>query len=134
MRYTWLTVLLGALLTSCTPTGRVVKTEHGNASWYSRATNSPAGTGVTASGIPMHDDGATAAHKHLPMGTKVRFTNLVTGQVEVVTITDRGPYVRGRIIDVTVGVARRTGFYGRGVTPCRVEVLGESQAKWGPRR
>lgn len=110
------------VMTSCT-TQPVVKTEHGKASWYSRATNTPRNTGITASGIPLYDDASVAAHKHLPFGTEVRFTNLVTGQSEIVKIIDRGPYVSGRIIDVSSGVAKRTGFYGRGVAPCKVEVL-----------
>lgn len=109
-------------LTGCTAPG-VTATYHGQASWYSRATNSPRGTGITASGITMHNHGYTAAHKHLPFGTKVRVTNLINNQSEVLTITDRGPYVRGRIIDVTVGSAQRLGFYHRGVCPCKVEVL-----------
>lgn len=71
----------------------------------------------------MYDDGSTAAHRTLPFGTKVRFTNVSTGQSEILTITDRGPYTRGRIIDVTKGVAQRTGFYGNGLTRGRVEVL-----------
>lgn len=110
------------LLVGCkgVPTGPV---ERGNASWYSRATNTPRNSGVTASGVPLQDNASTAAHKHLPLGSVVKFTNLLTGQSEIVTITDRGPYIRGRIIDVTVGVAKRTGFYSRGVTPCSVVPL-----------
>ena len=123
MKYTLaLMALLTMTITSCT-TRPVVKTEQGKASWYSRATNSPRGTGITASGVTFHDHHPVAAHKHLPFGTEVKFTNLATGASENVTIIDRGPYVSGRIIDVSVGVAQRTGFYGRGVTPCKVEVL-----------
>ena len=58
------------------------------------------------------------------MGTKVRVTNKANGKSEVVTIIDRGPYIRGRIIDLTIGSAERLGFRQRGVVPVKVEVLG----------
>lgn len=94
--------------------------EQGKASWYSIRTNR--GT-KTASGQQLCDRGATAAHKTLPMGTKVRVINLANGKSEIVTINDRGPFIRGRVIDVTVGVAERLGFVSRGVVPVKVEVL-----------
>ena len=102
----------------------VSSVQHGKASWYSISTNK--GT-RTASGNRLSDDAATAAHKTLPMGTKVRVTNVSNGQSEVVTITDRGPYTRGRVIDVTVGVARRIGFFKNGVAPVKVEVLSKGK-------
>ena len=76
--------------------------EQGKASWYSIRTNR--GT-KTASGQRLCDRGATAAHKTLPMGTKVRVINLANGKSEIVTINDRGPFTRGRVIDVTHGQA-----------------------------
>lgn len=94
--------------------------QHGKASWYSVKTNY--GT-RTASGERLSNTAATAAHKTLPMGTHVRVTNLANGKSEIVRITDRGPYIKGRIIDVTVGCAERLGFYSRGVAPVKVEVL-----------
>lgn len=100
----------------------VESVQHGKASWYSIRTNY--GT-KTASGERLSNDGATAAHKTLPMGTKVRVINEDNGKSEVVTINDRGPYVKGRIIDLTVGVAERLGFLTRGVTTVKVEVLGK---------
>jgi len=57
------------------------------------------------------------------MGTKVRVTNQANGKSEIVTINDRGPFVRGRIIDLTIGSAERLGFRSRGVAPVKVEVL-----------
>jgi rare lipoprotein A len=57
------------------------------------------------------------------MGTEVKVTNLRNGKSEVVTITDRGPYTKGRIIDVTIGVAKRIGFHKNGVAKVKVEVL-----------
>lgn len=121
------------LFPSCTATGNtkpsqlaasdmaVQAIQHGKASWYSVRTNS--GT-RTASGQRLSNEAATAAHKTLPMGTQVRVTNQSNGKSEVVTITDRGPYVRGRIIDLTIGCAERLGFRQRGVAPVKVEVLG----------
>ena len=94
--------------------------QSGKASWYSCKTNY--GT-RTASGQRLDNTAATAAHKTLPMGSTVRVTNMANGKAEVVTITDRGPYIRDRIIDVTVGVAERLGFASRGVVPVKVEVL-----------
>lgn len=94
--------------------------QQGKASWYSIKTNR--GT-KTASGQRLCDRGATAAHKTLPMGTKVRVVNLANGKSEVVTINDRGPFIKGRVIDVTIGVAERLGFVSRGVVPVKVEVL-----------
>ena len=102
------------------PQYAVKSVQHGKASWYSIRTNR--GT-HTASGQRLCDKSATAAHKTLPMGTKVKVTNEVNGKSEIVTINNRGPYIRGRIIDVTIGTAERLGFRQRGVVPVKVEVL-----------
>ncbi len=96
------------------------KTYYGKASWYEIKCN---GGTQTASGIPLKDNAMTAAHKTLPMGTRVRVTNRKNGKSVIVKITDRGPYVKGRIIDVTKGVARKLGFLNTGVISCKVEVL-----------
>lgn len=102
--------------------GLAVKSvQHGKASWYSVGTNS--GT-RTASGQRLSNNAATAAHKTLPMGTMVRVTNQNNGRSEIVKITDRGPFVRGRIIDLTIGCAERLGFRSNGVAPVKLEVLG----------
>jgi rare lipoprotein A len=100
----------------------VRQVQHGKASWYSTRTNS--GT-RTASGQTLCNQGYTAAHKTLPMGTKVRVVNEANGKSEVVTINDRGPFIKGRIIDVTIGSAERLGFASRGIAKVRVEVLGK---------
>lgn len=99
---------------------QVKKTEQGKASWYSIRTNY--GT-KTASGQRLCNNAPTAAHKTLPMGTKVRVTNLSNNKSEIVTINDRGPYIKGRVIDVTIGTAEKLGFVKRGVVPIKVEVL-----------
>lgn len=86
----------------------------GRASYYS-------GRGRTASG--GHVGSLTAAHRSLPFGTKVRVTNLSNGRSAVVTINDRGPFVRGRIIDVSTGAANMLGMRHAGVAHVRVSTL-----------
>jgi rare lipoprotein A len=66
----------------------------------------------TASGRPFHDGALTAAHKTLPFGSRVRVTNHANGRSVVVTITDRGPFSRGRVIDLSAAGARALGFSG----------------------
>src|SRR5258708_9902361 len=66
----------------------------------------------TASGRALHDGALTAAHKTLPFGSRGRVTNHANGRSVVVTITDRGPYVGGRVIDVSAAGARALGFAG----------------------
>ncbi|MDZ8110522.1 MAG: septal ring lytic transglycosylase RlpA family protein [Nostoc sp. DedQUE12a] len=78
----------------------------------------------TASGQRFNPEGMTAAHRSLPFGTKVRVTNTRNGRSVVLRINDRGPFIRGRIIDVSTGAARILGMMGSGVAPVRIEVLG----------
>jgi rare lipoprotein A len=68
--------------------------------------------GKTASGQKLNPQALTAAHRTLPFGTKVKVTNRHNGHSVVVTISDRGPFVRGRVIDVTPAAARVLGFSG----------------------
>lgn len=65
----------------------------------------------------------TAAHRTLPFGTRVRVTNLGNGRSVVVRINDRGPFVRGRIIDLSRHAAERLGFTRQGVTRVEVRVI-----------
>jgi len=76
----------------------------------------------TASGARLSDRALTAAHRSLPFGSKVRVTNRRNGRTIVVTINDRGPFVRGRIIDLTPAGARALGFSG--LTQVTVERMG----------
>jgi rare lipoprotein A len=78
----------------------------------------------TATGERFNPEGLTAAHRHLPFGTRVRVTNTRNGRSVVVRINDRGPFIRGRIIDLSVAAARILGMMGSGVAPVRVEILG----------
>ena len=66
----------------------------------------------TASGEIFNPKNMTAAHRHLPFGTKVEVTNLANNQSVIVVINDRGPFVRGRIIDLSKSAARSIGMYG----------------------
>ncbi len=69
----------------------------------------------------MHDD--TAAHRKLPFGTRVRVTNLDNGKRTVVRINDRGPFVKGRIIDLSFAAAKKLEMVQSGVANVRVEVV-----------
>jgi peptidoglycan lytic transglycosylase len=80
----------------------------------------------TASGARFNPDGLTAAHRSLPFGTRVRVTNQSNGQSVVVTINDRGPFVGGRVIDLSRGAARAINMTGAGVARVSLEVLGRS--------
>ena len=86
----------------------------GKASYYG-------GRGRTASGA--HIGAYTAAHRSLPFGTKIKVTNLHNSRSVVVTVNDRGPFVRGRIVDVSTGAAGVLGMKASGVAPVRVELV-----------
>jgi len=77
----------------------------------------------TASGEIFDMQAMTAAHRTLPFGTRVRVTNLENGRQAVVRVNDRGPFRKGRIIDVSYAAARELGLVGRGVVKVRVDVL-----------
>jgi rare lipoprotein A (peptidoglycan hydrolase) len=89
----------------------------GKASYYSYS------KGKTASGSSFNRDALTAAHRSLPFGTRVRVTELKNYRAVVVRITDRGPWIRGRVLDLSLAAARRLGMTDRGVARVRVEVL-----------
>lgn len=77
-----------------------------------------------ASGGRFNPNAMTAAHKTLPFGTRVRVTNQNNGQSVVVVINDRGPYIAGRIIDLSKAAAHSINMQGSGVVPVSVQVLG----------
>jgi rare lipoprotein A len=77
----------------------------------------------TATGAWFNPSGMTAAHRTLPFGTKVRVTHLGSGRSVVVSINDRGPYIAGRIIDLSKGAAGVLGMHKQGVARVRVTVL-----------
>ena len=75
----------------------------------------------TASGVRFNMMSLTAAHRTLPFGTRVLVTNLRNGKSVVVQVADRGPFRRGRVIDVSYGAAQALGFVRAGVTKVKVE-------------
>ena len=91
----------------------------GTASWYGRE---HAGR-RTASGVRFDPDHLTAAHRHLPLGTQVRVTHVTSGRSVIVTINDRGPYVRGRIIDLSQAAAVQLGIDASGTAKVCLEPL-----------
>jgi peptidoglycan lytic transglycosylase len=96
--------------------------ETGVASIYAYAGDKGAGGPKTASGEQMRPSDMSAAHKSLPFGTRVRVTNLRNGMSAVVRINDRGPFVKGRIIDLTPTAARSIGFSADKQGLARVEL------------
>ena len=97
----------------------VARAESGIASVYKYS-----GT-KTASGQRSNPAGLTAAHRKLPFGTMVKVTNRRNGKTVTVRINDRGPFIRGRVIDLTPAGARQLGFSG--LAPVTLSVLGRGQ-------
>lgn len=95
------------------------KARVGQASWY----GAELAFRRTADGGLFNPDGLTGAHRSLPLGTRVRVTNLRNGRSVLVTITDRGPYRHQREIDVSYGAARVLGFTDRGIERVLIEPL-----------
>ena len=93
---------------------RVTSTQSGMASYYWQGQ-------MTASGVRFNPNAMTAAHRSYPFGTKVRVTNQRNGKTVVVTINDRGPFIRGRIIDLSNAAAGVIGMRSAGVAPVTVE-------------
>ena len=77
----------------------------------------------TASGEIFNMQELTAAHRTLPFGTRLRVTNMENGRTAVVRVNDRGPFVEGRVLDLSLGAARALRMTGTGVGPVRLEVL-----------
>lgn len=88
------------------------KSECGKVSWYGPGFNGR----PTASGETFNQNALTAAHKSLPFGTRLHLTDQATGKSVTVTVNDRGPFVRGRILDVSKAAAVKLGFKNRGVS------------------
>lgn len=107
---------------------RVVYNEIGTASWYGRNHHGR----KTASGERYDMNAMTAAHRTLPFNTKARITNLDTGKSVDVMITDRGPFKRGRIIDLSSQAAKALEMHADGVAAVRVEVFEGNMAAAAP--
>ena len=93
--------------------------ETGKASWY----GAPYHNRRSSNGEVYDMNSLTAAHRTLPLGSTVRVTNLKTGHSTVVRITDRGPFVQGRIVDLSLAAAKQADVLQAGVAPVRLEVL-----------
>ncbi len=99
--------------------GGVARSETGLASYYGHQYHGR----TTANGEIYDENQLTAAHRTLPFGTRVRVTNLANGRQVVLRVNDRGPFVAGRIIDVSFKAAQELDFVVTGVVKARVEVL-----------
>lgn len=102
-----------------TPINRPIETQfasHGIASFYSDEQQ-------TANGEKFDPNAMTAAHRSLPFGTKLRVTNLATGRSVTVRVNDRGPYIAGRVVDVSYSAAESLGIVGRGIAKVKLDVV-----------
>jgi rare lipoprotein A len=110
---------------------KALATETGQASWYGPPYHNRRGS----NGEVYNMHAMTAAHRTLPLGTIVRVTNLKTGHTALVRITDRGPFIPGRIIDLSLSAARKLDVYSPGIAQVKVEVMQtpaplETGGKW----
>ncbi len=99
--------------------------ERGEASWYGKRFHGRR----TASGERYNMHNLTAAHKTLPLETWVKVTNLANHREVTVRVNDRGPFVRGRIIDLSLAAANELGMVGAGTAPVRVVALGTAKTR-----
>ena len=95
--------------------------ETGIASWYGYETYRQKGGHMTANGEAFDPNGLNAAHKYLPLPSFVKVTNLENRRSIILRVNDRGPFIEGRIIDLSAGAARKLGFYHKGTARVRVE-------------
>lgn len=137
------------LLAACTPTPQVLRksttsymiageryyvldsahgfAQEGLASWYGRDFHGR----PTASGEIYNMYAPTAAHKTLPLGTHLQVTNLANDRSTLVRVNDRGPFVKGRIVDLSYAAAKKLGMQEAGVAPVRIEALGKAKSSVG---
>jgi rare lipoprotein A len=95
-----------------------IYSEQGEASWYT----APYRGRKAANGQVFSDDALTAAHRTLPMGSLIVVTNLKTRQASAMRISDRGPFVPDKILDLTMASAKSIGIYRAGTAPVRIDV------------
>ena len=95
----------------------------GIASWYGNETFRRKGGHMTANGEAFEPDGLSATHKYLPLPVHVRVINLENLRSIIVRVNDRGPFVEGRIIDLSAGAAKKLGFYDEGTAKVLVETV-----------
>jgi rare lipoprotein A len=120
MTFRLVLTLSAALLTApFAATDALALNQHGIASYYGQKFHGR----KTASGERFNNNAMTAAHRSAPFGSRIKVTNLANGRSVVVRVNDRGPWVRGRIVDVSGVAARQLGMTGRGLTRVRVSSL-----------
>lgn len=100
------------------PQGRPIYTEVGMASWYGPPYNNRRG----ANGKIYDQNAVTAAHRTLPIGSLIRVTNLANGRSAMMRVTDRGPFVPGRVLDLSLGAAKELGIWRAGTAKVRIDV------------
>ncbi|PKV67298.1 septal ring lytic transglycosylase RlpA family protein [Pontibacter ramchanderi] len=115
----------GACTTSKPTVGQRGYTEAGKASYYSNKLHGR----KMANGEAYNRRKLTAAHRTLPFGTKVKVTNLETKRSVKVSITDRGPFVKGRVIDLSEAAAKRLDYISAGIVPVEVKVVKPAPAR-----
>ena len=120
------TVLLCAILVVCVPV--TAQTQSGKASYYAKSFTGR----KTASGERLHRDSMTCAHRSYPFGTLLRVTNISNGRQVVVRVNDRGPFRKGRIIDLSWGAAKELGMIAQGIAPVTVEKVDEMNIPFRP--
>jgi rare lipoprotein A len=97
--------------------------EEGIASWYGYETSSKKGGSMTANGEVFDPEGLNAAHKYLPLPCYVKVTNLENRKSIIIRVNDRGPFVKGRIIDLSAYGAKKLGYYEKGTARVLVEAI-----------
>ena len=102
--------------------------QEGKASFYAKKFSGR----KTASGERLHHDSLTCAHRTYPFGTQLKVTNPANGRTVIVRVTDRGPYVKGRIIDLSLRAAKELGIIAQGIAPVIVEEYNESVIPFKP--
>jgi rare lipoprotein A len=111
------TLVISAFLATATLAGPAFAAQSGRASWYSLPGNR------TACGERMNPGALTAAHRTLPCGTRIKVTNRKNGKSVVVRVNDRGPFVRGRVVDVSRLAGQRLGMMGAGTANVTLSVV-----------
>ncbi|WPQ64225.1 septal ring lytic transglycosylase RlpA family protein [Chitinophaga sancti] len=112
----WMLVLCSTMLILFSSCSRKI-TESGKASYYADKFEGR----KTASGSIFHQNKMTAAHRTLPFGTKVKVVNIANGRSVKVTITDRGPFAEGRVIDLSKKAAKKLGMISTGLAPVEIK-------------
>jgi rare lipoprotein A len=108
--------------------GLYAQTQSGKASYYAKNLSGRR----TASGEKLHRDSFTCAHRSYPFGTMLRVTNVLNGRQVIVRVNDRGPFRKGRIIDLSWGAAKEIGMIAQGIAPVTVEKINDLNVPFKP--